>query len=78
MMVQIRGRQAIKLGKELRMSQSPTQPQTQEQRVQEFIAEFQQLLARDVSHPALAPARRWLDRHLPAELRRIPLPEAAS
>ena len=43
MMVQIRGRQAIKLGKELRMSQSPTQPQTQEQRVQEFIAEFQQL-----------------------------------
>jgi N-acetylmuramate 1-kinase len=36
------------------------------------------LLARDVSHPALAPTRRWLDRHLPAELRRIPLPEAAS
>ena len=36
------------------------------------------LLARDVSHPALEPARGWLDRHLPAELRRIPLPEAAT
>jgi len=36
------------------------------------------LVERDVSHPALAPVRRWLDRHIPAELRRIPLQEAAS
>jgi N-acetylmuramate 1-kinase len=36
------------------------------------------LVERDVSHPALAPVRRWLDRHIPAELRRIPAQEAAS
>jgi len=36
------------------------------------------LVERDVSHPALAPVRRWLDRHIPAELRRIPQQEAAS
>jgi aminoglycoside/choline kinase family phosphotransferase len=36
------------------------------------------LVERDVGHPALAPVRRWLDRHIPAALRRIPLPEAAS
>ncbi|HKX08084.1 MAG TPA: phosphotransferase [Stellaceae bacterium] len=36
------------------------------------------LVDRDVSHPALAPVRRWLDRHIPAELRRIPLHEVKS
>jgi N-acetylmuramate 1-kinase len=30
------------------------------------------LVDRDVSHPALAPVRRWLDRHIPAELRVTP------
>jgi aminoglycoside/choline kinase family phosphotransferase len=36
------------------------------------------LVDRDVSHPALAPVRRWLDRHIPAELRRVPPREARS
>jgi len=36
------------------------------------------LVERDVSHPALASVRRWLDRYIPAELRRIPQQEAAS
>ena len=36
------------------------------------------LVDRDVSHPALAPVRRWLDRHIPAELRRVPPHEARS
>lgn len=36
------------------------------------------LVDRDVSHPALAPVRRWLDRHIPAELRRIPPHEVKS
>jgi len=30
------------------------------------------LVDRDVSHPALAPVRRWLDRYIPAELRVTP------
>ncbi len=30
------------------------------------------LVERDVGHPALAPLARWLDRHLPREMRRIP------
>jgi N-acetylmuramate 1-kinase len=30
------------------------------------------LVDHDVSHPALAPVRRWLDRHIPAELRVTP------
>lgn len=36
------------------------------------------LVDRDVSHPALAPLRHWLDRHIPAELRRIPPHEVKS
>jgi aminoglycoside/choline kinase family phosphotransferase len=36
------------------------------------------LLERDVSHPALAAMRRWLDRHIPAGRRRTPAREAAS
>lgn len=36
------------------------------------------LVDRDVSHPALAPVQRWLDRHIPAELRRVPRVEVAS
>jgi N-acetylmuramate 1-kinase len=36
------------------------------------------LVERDVSHPALAVMRRWLDRHIPAGLRRTPPREAAS
>jgi N-acetylmuramate 1-kinase len=36
------------------------------------------LVERDVSHPALTPLRRWLDRHIPADLRQIPRHEAAS
>ena len=36
------------------------------------------LVDRDVRHPALAPVRRWLDRHIPEELRRIPPHEAKS
>ncbi|HXP76895.1 MAG TPA: phosphotransferase [Stellaceae bacterium] len=36
------------------------------------------LVDRDVSHPALAPLRNWLDRHVPQELRRIPPHEARS
>jgi hypothetical protein len=30
------------------------------------------LLERDLLHPALAPMARWLDRHVPPEMRRIP------
>ena len=30
------------------------------------------LLEQDLRHPALAPIARWLDRHIPAEVRRIP------
>ena len=36
------------------------------------------LVERDVSHPALASARRWLDRHIPPDLRVVPRAEAAS
>ncbi len=36
------------------------------------------LVERDVSHPALEPVRRWLDRHLPADLRRTPRVEVRS
>src|SRR3989304_5661264 len=43
MMGQIHGRRRVRMGKELRMPQSPTPPQTQEQRVQEFVADFQTL-----------------------------------
>jgi aminoglycoside/choline kinase family phosphotransferase len=35
------------------------------------------LLGQDLGHPALAPMARWLDRHLPAQDRRIP-PGAAA
>lgn len=30
------------------------------------------LVERDVAHPAAAPVKRWLDRHIPASLRRAP------
>ena len=30
------------------------------------------LLERDLAHPALAPVKHWLDRHVPPALRRIP------
>ena len=36
------------------------------------------LVDRDVSHPALAPVRRWLDRYIPADLRRTPRAEVRS
>ncbi len=36
------------------------------------------LVDRDVNHSALAPVRRWLDRHIPGELRRIPRIETRS
>ena len=36
------------------------------------------LVDRDMSHPALAPVRRWLDRHIPADLRVTPRYEARS
>ncbi len=36
------------------------------------------LVERDVSHPALQPVRQWLDRHIPVDLRRIPLVGAVS
>jgi len=42
-MGQFDGRRPIQMGKESRMPQSPTPPQSQEQRVQEFVAEFQTL-----------------------------------
>ena len=41
-------------------------------------ARLWRLVGRDVSHPALAPLRRWLARHIPAELRRVPRIEARS
>lgn len=41
-------------------------------------ARLWRLVDRDVSHPALAPLRRWLDRHIPVELRRVPRIEARS
>ena len=34
------------------------------------------LLERDVEHPALAPVKAWLERHIPREWRRRPLPGA--
>jgi len=37
MMIESVGRSPIKMGKELRMAQSSTPTQTQEQRVQEFV-----------------------------------------
>jgi MoxR-like ATPase len=43
MMIQSLGRSPIKMGKELRMAQSSTPPQNQEQRVQEFVSEFNAL-----------------------------------
>jgi aminoglycoside/choline kinase family phosphotransferase len=39
------------------------------------IPRLWRLLDRDLRHPALAPMRRWFDRHVPAELRRIPAAE---
>ncbi len=41
-------------------------------------ARLWRLLDRDVSHPALEPVRRWLDRYIPGELRIIPRIEARS
>jgi N-acetylmuramate 1-kinase len=41
-------------------------------------ARLWRLVDRDVSHPALEPVRRWLDRHIPAELRLMPRIEARS
>src|SRR6266511_3096065 len=43
MMIESLGRSSIKMGKELRMAQSSTPPQTQEQRVQEFVSDFNAL-----------------------------------
>jgi MoxR-like ATPase len=43
MMIESVGRSPIKMGKELRMAQSSTPPQTQEQRVQEFVSDFNAL-----------------------------------
>src|SRR6266540_3362137 len=43
MMGQFNGRRPIQMGNESRMPHSPTPPQTQEQRAQEFVAEFQTL-----------------------------------
>ena len=36
------------------------------------------LLEQDVRHPALAPVARWLDRHIPRDLRRIPFAGSAA
>jgi aminoglycoside/choline kinase family phosphotransferase len=41
-------------------------------------ARLWRLVDRDVRHPALAPLRRWLDRHIPVELRLVPRIEASS
>ena len=41
-------------------------------------ARLWRLVDGDISHPALAPMRHWLDRHVPAELRVIPRLEATS
>jgi len=35
------------------------------------------LVERDVAHPALAPLKAWLDRHIPPAMRRVPPCEAA-
>lgn len=35
------------------------------------------LLANDLTHPALAPMRGWIDRHIPAALRGVPQPALA-
>jgi MoxR-like ATPase len=43
MMIESLGRSSIKMGKELRMAQSSTPPQTQEQRAQEFVSDFNAL-----------------------------------
>jgi aminoglycoside/choline kinase family phosphotransferase len=38
----------------------------------QHIPRVWRLIEQDVRHPALAPMARWLDRHIPPELRRIP------
>ena len=38
----------------------------------QHIPRVWRLIERDVAHPTLAPVARWLDRHIPAELRRVP------
>ncbi|HTZ79916.1 MAG TPA: phosphotransferase [Stellaceae bacterium] len=43
----------------------------------EHIPRLWRLLDRDLAHPALAPVKQWLDRHVPPALRRIPACEAA-
>jgi N-acetylmuramate 1-kinase len=41
------------------------------------IPRLWRLIDRDLAHPALVPLARWLDRHTPAAIRRIPACEAA-
>jgi len=42
------------------------------------IPRLWRLVDRDLRHPALAPLARWLDRHVPGDVRRIPARAAAS
>jgi aminoglycoside/choline kinase family phosphotransferase len=42
------------------------------------IPRIWRIVERDLRQPDLAPMRRWLDRHLPAAVRRMPDPSVAA
>lgn len=63
------GRHAKVIGIFTRLSHRDGKPQ-----YLDHIPRVWRLLDASLAHPALAPVRHWFDRHVPAEVRRIPAP----